>query len=224
MKTKCPHCGDSLFVKTNGEQIGVSEEGWEIVLEWYACPSCGRHVVLMSFYDEFIVGKQGRTKRVLVDQNIIEPPGVSRVIPEETPKDVRKDFIAACKVLSLSPEASAALSRRCLQTILNNHLGIERVNLSEEIDEAIRTSKISGPAADALHNIRIVGNFAAHPKKSQVTGEIMDVEPGEAEGNLSALEMVIDYCFVQPRRLAEMDDMVKKKKEEARKNWNKPET
>ncbi len=36
--------------------------------------------------------------------------------------------------------------------------------------------------------VRVIGNFAAHPIKSKSTGEIVDVEPGEAEWNLNTLE------------------------------------
>jgi hypothetical protein len=41
--------------------------------------------------------------------------------------------------------------------------------------------------------IRTVGNFAAHRIKSTNTGEVVDVEPGEAEHLLNALEELLDY-------------------------------
>ena len=52
-----------------------------------------------------------------------------------------------------------------------------------------------GESIDAVRNI---GNFAAHPTKSQRSGEILDVEPGEAEWNLEVLESLFDFYFVQP--------------------------
>lgn len=45
--------------------------------------------------------------------------------------------------------------------------------------------------------IREVGNFAAHPTKSQRTGEIVPVEFGEAEWCLDVLEMLLDFYFVR---------------------------
>ena len=52
--------------------------------------------------------------------------------------------------------------------------------------------------AEDLHAVRTIGNFAAHPIKSTSTGEIVDVEPGEAEWNIEVLESLFDFYFVQP--------------------------
>jgi len=49
--------------------------------------------------------------------------------------------------------------------------------------------------------VRLIGNFAAHPVKSQKSGEILDVEPGEAEWTLDVLEELFDFYFVQPAKL-----------------------
>jgi len=48
------------------------------------------------------------------------------------------------------------------------------------------------PIAQAIDAIRHIGN----------TGEIMDVEPGEAEWSLDVLEALFDHYFVQPTVLA----------------------
>ena len=56
---------------------------------------------------------------------------------------------------------------------------------------------------DAVDAIRNVGNFAAHPLKDTNTGQIVDVEPGEAEWLLEVLEALFDFTFVQPKRLDE---------------------
>jgi len=49
--------------------------------------------------------------------------------------------------------------------------------------------------------VRTVGNFAAHPIKNERTGEIADVEPGEAEWLLEVLEGLYDHYFVKPAQL-----------------------
>ena len=46
--------------------------------------------------------------------------------------------------------------------------------------------------------MRNVGNFAAHLLKDTNTGEIVEVEPGEAEWLLDVLEGLFDFYFVQP--------------------------
>ena len=55
--------------------------------------------------------------------------------------------------------------------------------------------------AEAIDDVRNVGNFAAHPLKGTNTALVLDVEPGEAEWTLVVLETLFDYYFVQPARL-----------------------
>ena len=52
--------------------------------------------------------------------------------------------------------------------------------------------------AEGIDAVRNIGNFAAHPIKSTSSGEIVDVEPGEAEWTLDLLEGLIDFYFIQP--------------------------
>ena len=37
--------------------------------------------------------------------------------------------------------------------------------------------------------------------KSKTTGEIVEVEPSEAEWKLDVIEMLFDFLFVQPKKL-----------------------
>jgi len=55
---------------------------------------------------------------------------------------------------------------------------------------------------DGIDAIRNVGNFAAHPNKNTSTGEIVDVEPGEAEWLLHVLEGLFDFFIVRPKQMA----------------------
>jgi hypothetical protein len=57
--------------------------------------------------------------------------------------------------------------------------------------------------ADELDAVRNIGNFAAHPSKSQATGQIVEVEPGEAELNLGVLEGLFEHYYVEPVKRAE---------------------
>ena len=75
----------------------------------------------------------------------------------------------------------------------------ERRDLFDQIGEVIPT--LPSHLADAIDAVRNIGNFAAHPMKSTNTGEIVDVEPGEAEWNLEVLEGLFDFYFVQPALL-----------------------
>ncbi|MGA9972020.1 MAG: hypothetical protein WA757_14400 [Candidatus Acidiferrales bacterium] len=68
--------------------------------------------------------------------------------------------------------------------------------------------------AGTTHLPHDIGNFAAHPIKSKQTGEIVAVEPGEAEWNLDVLESLFDFYF-QPAILKEKKDALNKRLAEA---------
>jgi Domain of unknown function (DUF4145) len=73
--------------------------------------------------------------------------------------------------------------------------------LAIEIKEVLNSKKLPTSLADAIDAIRNFGNFAAHPLKLKVTGQIVDVEPGEAQWCLDVLEMLFDFYFVQPAEI-----------------------
>jgi len=129
---------------------------------------------------------------------LVYPNRKVRPVPADVVDPYKQDFIEACKVLEDSPKASAALSRRCLQAILRDKAGTKKKDLYDQIEEVIASGKLPSHICEDLHAIRVVGNFGAHPMKSTSTGEIIDVEPGEAEWNLDVLELLFDFYFVQP--------------------------
>jgi len=122
---------------------------------------------------------------------------------EEVPDVYADDYREACNVIGISPNAAAALCRRCLQAILHNVLGIKKANLFEEIEEAVATHQFPSQISDELDVIRHSGNIAAHPLKSASTGSIVDVEKHEAEWCLEIMADVFDFVFVQPAKRAE---------------------
>ncbi|OYV83420.1 MAG: hypothetical protein B7X04_04345 [Parcubacteria group bacterium 21-54-25] len=141
------------------------------------------------------------------------PKGVSRApLPPEVDDPVLvSDYKEACLVLADSPKASAALSRRCLQRLLREKAGITPADLSAEIDEVIASSGLPASLAGSLDNVRVVGNFAAHPTKSKSSGEVLDVEPSEAEWNLEVVEELMDFYFVRPARMQKKKEAINQK-------------
>jgi hypothetical protein len=57
-------------------------------------------------------------------------------IPPDLPDAIREDYEEACMVLSDSNKASAALSRRCLQAILQSQRYTQR-DLAQQIDALV---------------------------------------------------------------------------------------
>ncbi|MDO9007777.1 MAG: DUF4145 domain-containing protein [Thiobacillus sp.] len=146
---------------------------------------------------------------------MVFPRGAQRPpAPPEVPEAVAQDFNEACLVFDDSSQASAALSRRCLQLLLAERGVSKSDNLSTAIDDAL-ARHLPSHIAENLDAIRNIGNFAAHPQKSKNSGEILPVEPHEAEWNLDVLEMLFDYYYVQPAVSAARREALNKKLEEA---------
>jgi hypothetical protein len=211
---KCPHCNTGIAEAFSSVTITdhpqVKKEGAEVAPRalWSAahmrCPECYEAIIFLNR----IITSYGHHLAVLV-----YPSGKVRPVPVEVVDPYKQDFVEACKVLGDSPKASAALSRRCLQAILRDKAGTKSKDLYDQIEEVINSGKLPSHISEDLHAIRVVGNFAAHLTKSTSTGEIIDVEPGEAEWNLDVLELLFDFYFVQPaisaRRKADLNAKLK---------------
>jgi len=87
--------------------------------------------------------------------------------------------------------------------------------LSKEIDEVLSSKQLPSYLAEGIDAVRHIGNFAAHPTKSTRSGEIVNVEPGEAEWLLDILEGLFNFFFVQPAELQRKRDVLNKKLEDA---------
>ncbi len=230
---ECPHC--STFVRfesaRNAYDDSVAQQehviqgiwdspnrpkGSEITLAIYlcACPNCGLPVIGLgsgrmvgddyepASYDE-------RSYRVAWPAASWE---AARGVPEEVPKEIAQDFREASAVLAISPKASAALSRRCLQAILRE-AGHTQYNLEKQIEAAL--PNLPHYIARDLDHLRVIGNLAAHATKSKSSGEILDVEPGEAEWSLEVLEELFDHYYVGPAQSKQKREALNRKLNEA---------
>jgi len=218
---KCPHCLEGFH---EGQAwwsvvIGSNKDGlW--VLNRLLCPACRDYVFYLDNgpspgYGE---GVQNMRLPVVTRSFMVWPKGVSRTpVPPEVPAEIVDDYKEACLVLADSPKASAALSRRCLQNLLRRAAAVTPGDLSKEIDQVLGSGKLPTDIAENIDAIRNIGNFAAHPNKSAVTGAVLPVEPHEAEWNLDVLESLFDFYFVQPARAKAKRDALNKKLQDANK-------
>jgi len=96
-------------------------------------------------------------------------------------------------------------------TSLGDEAQVKHQDLYAEIQELLDRNTLPSHIADSLDAVRVIGNFAAHPTKSRSTGEIVPVEPGEAEWNLDVLEALFDFYFVAPARTKARKEALNKK-------------
>lgn len=210
MRGKCPHCLHNVYfigapVGSAGSSGRFSESRFEcrggletVNVHFLTCPNC-QHVVVRSSVE--INGK--------TTERLVWPLTTLRLVPPEVPEHIKNDYREAADILQISPKASAALSRRCLQTVLTEAGKAKSKDLSKQIDEVLPS--LPTHLAKSVDAIRAVGNFAAHPIKSKSSGEIVEVEPGEAEWNLDVLDGSFDFYYVQPARTKQRRDALNQK-------------
>lgn len=167
------------------------------VFRW-RCPTCWNWTILLR---RTPIGLAAQATIRAVD-GVIYPSSVTR---QPAPAEVgqcdpalAQDYHEACAVLPVSPKASAALARRSLQHIIRSQFGITKNNLDQEITEVESQRLLTASLSAQLDAVRQLGNFAAHPMMSGTTGEVIDVEPAEAEWTLDVIEGLFEAVFVGP--------------------------
>lgn len=210
---KCPHCRVAFHNEPTFTFLG-GDDGGTYGASTSTCPACKRIIVLLVSGEGYlqqtggdIVGLRTVTRRYYVVPRTPLRPAP----PAEVPRDIADDFREACVVLGDSPKASAALSRRCLQHVLRQAAGVNPSDLAREIQEVLDSGKLPTHLAESIDAVRNIGNFSAHPLKSTSTGEILPVEPHEAEWNLDVLEALFDFYYVQPAAIAKKREALNKK-------------
>jgi|SRR5579862_58395 len=214
---QCGHCPADYHPGTVKQPIGIDGSGqlWEVRFE--RCPRCAKFNIRLAW------GSPLPNNNNMMFQEkgsrVVNPKGgiTRNPAPAAVPSAIAEDYNEACLVFANSAKASAALSRRCLQTILREHGDVKRQDLSKEIDEVLASKQLPTYLANDIDAIRHIGNFAAHPIKSTSSGEIVPVEPGEAEWQLDLLEQLFDFYFVGPAESKRKRDALNAKLADANK-------
>ncbi len=195
-REKCLYCQTIVKFESpanNASRIQVIAQNEQIELNFAECPHCRRLIVTL----ETLVNMPNVGYTPISEQVIWPLSGGRPPAPAEVPGAIAQDYNEAALILPLSAKASAALSRRCLQSVLADGAKSRAKDLSKQIDEVLPS--LPGYIAKNLDFVRNIGNFAAHEQKAKDTGLIMDVEPGEAEWTLEILDTLFDFYYVKPK-------------------------
>lgn len=213
---QCGHCSADYHPNTTTTTIGTDADGlWQVQCE--TCPRCLRfNIRLLNGHAH---PQSANLMYGVKSTRVVHPKGglTRKPAPADVPKAIRDDYNEACLVFSDSLKASAALSRRCLQAILREYAKVKPQDLSKEIDEVLASKQLPTHLANDIDAVRHYGNFAAHPIKSTSSGEIIPIEPGEAEWQLDLLEGLFDFYFVGPAESKRKRDALDAKLADAKK-------
>jgi hypothetical protein len=165
---KCPHCKVEFYDYPEEKPIGVDADGGWILIQ-RECPACKRIILELQNGEPSFNQYEKFDRIIRVNKNYLVRPKTSlrTPCPSEVPKEFAEDYIEACLVISDSPKASAALSRRCLQHILREVVKVKPGKLSDEIQQVINSRTLPSHLVEVIDVVRNIGNFAAHPLKRE---------------------------------------------------------
>ena len=226
----CPYCQhkivlqdadvqkNEIILKFSNERV---KHGWTgIRLVSYVCPNPGCQELSITVYWEKLTWDFAN-RLSFVDEDSTEPLAVWQLRPQSSakpqpdyiPPQLVEDYNEACRIRDLSPKASATLSRRCLQGMIQDFWGVkDKRTLYQEI-EAIK-EKVDAATWEAIDTVRGVGNIGAHMEKD--VDLIVSVEPGEAQLLLELIETLFDEWYVAKHDREQRMGAIKRLGEEKR--------
>lgn len=121
------------------------------------------------------------------------PQSAAKAFPEYVPEQIRGDYEEACKIVGLSPRASASMSRRCIQGMIRDFFDVtDKSTLYQEI-QAIE-EKVEPQTWKAIDSVRGMSNIGAHMEKD--VDLIIEVDPGEAEQLIWLIELLMKDWYI----------------------------
>ena len=129
------------------------------------------------------------------------PESSAKPQPDYIPMPIVENYNQACRIRDLSANASATMSRRCLQGMIRDFCGISKPKLAQEIDtlraqvdEGKGPQGVSHDTIDAIDHVRKIGNIGAHMEKD--INLLLDVEPDEAQALIDLIELLLEEWYV----------------------------
>ena len=208
----CPHCGAKVHIEKLWSDYHSLRNG---DLEFYVvfrCKPC-KKLLLKTFYFHKDRYNQGN----------YEPKGwyekfpisldseLSKEDSENIPKRVLEDYREALKCKSIGAnKASCSMFRRALQSSLVE-LGVEtKLDLIVQINSL---DSLSNDLKDWAHQIRIFGNWGAHPDKDN----LKDINEDDVSEAHEFVAKFFVYTFIMPQKVA-----TSRKRREERVNKQNP--
>ena len=225
MNFDCPHCGraqtvtsvdrDEGSIHFNMSESVLGHIGLSGMAICCANPVCRKPTVWVevrraafnSFDRYFPKGTPIVATRLI-------PESSAKPQPDFIPAVLREDYLEACRIVSLSPKASATLARRCLQGMIRDFAGISKTRLVDEVNE-LRKLVASGAApkgvseesVEAIDNVRKIGNIGAHMEKD--IDLIVSIDPNEAQILIELIGSLFEEWYVARHKREERFATVK---------------
>lgn len=209
----CPHCGARAHLVMVSNEYHLVNNGDQYNYIIFRCKPC-KKLTLKVFHS--IQNPYSRDQKLELDDWVAKYPSgktdAQEKFVEFVPKTVISDYEEGLRCLSVSsPRAAASMFRRSLQDALI-HLG---ANQDTELIEQIKSiPRLTDDIKDWAHNVRIFGNWGAHPQKDL----LKDVDMKKAKEVRDFTDEFFNYVYVMPGKVAEARKAYEKTEIKEKKN------
>lgn len=189
---KCPFCDHAATFDTMTESFDS-----ESIIDYLTmlCPNC-REIVFVIYNG--------------IDEKIenIYPKSIPKC-DKRIPKKIADDFLEAKRCFGAgAPKGTVVMCRRALQNSAIEK-GAKKRDLFDQLNELASSQIIPKELQKLGHSIRSIGKYGAHPKED----ELDKVTEENAKEILDFLDHFLNYVFVMPKRVEELEPKSKKKRE-----------
>lgn len=197
----CPYCKSNATItdsnyssSTHFFSAGTKHGDLGLTTIIIKCPNdeCKEYTIIGLLYKGDFSNIHEKTVGIPITSWNMKPISFAKEYPDYVPEAIVSDYKEACLIKSLSPKASATLSRRCLQGIIRDFWKVKAGRLIDEIEQ-IR-DKIDPLTWEAIDSVRKVGNIGAHMEKD--IDLIVEVDPNEAELMINLIETLIKDWYI----------------------------
>lgn len=193
----CPHCGARAHLVMISNEYHATKNRDQIHYVLFRCKPCSKITLeIYKFEQNQYTNEQKLSGYGWVEKYPSTKTEADDKFIEFVPKEVISDYEEGLRCLSSNaPKAAVSMFRRSLQYSLIN-LGVdEKLDLINQIKAV---PKLTDDIKDWAHNIRIFGNWGAHPQKDL----LKDADLNKAKEVKDFIEEFFNYVYVMPGKVA----------------------
>jgi hypothetical protein len=196
----CSFCNKELTITDESRQVSFSDltlsnaDGpRRLVSKFVVCPNpeCKKISLNISLHGLEVSGKRSYTGKHLKTWALM-PPSRARSFPIAIPAHILQDYQEACLTVELSPKVAAALSRRCLSSMIRDYWQVQPGSLSDEFRQIKGTADpLTWEAIESIRNSGMTG-----ARMESEGAEILETDPGEAQLLIGLIETLIEDWYI----------------------------
>ena len=204
----CPHCGTQAHLKLVFADSHQADNRDLIYYALFRCVPC-KKLTLKTFrfrqneYDQNENLAAADWQQEFPSDEITYASKFEGTVPREVLEDFAEGVIC---LHNKCPRAATAMFRRSLQSALLERGSNPKQDLIDQIKNA---GYLTQDIKDWAHNIRIFGNWGAHPQNDN----LKDADEPIAGETQSFLEEFFNYVYVMPDRVAKARGAKEQKKD-----------